>query len=199
MAGAKIIIGCGLVTLGIWWICIEWRKRGYQDTLLEWFNHIYLQQKSNNELAIEFREVARAHGFHHDIVNLEKLVSLVKQRVSFVKDIWRETDYFFIRPETYDQEAIRKRWKPDTPGQLIELKSILDNIEEFTPEVCETAVKAWIEKKGYDTGTIMNALRLVVVGELRGPRVFDIVTWIGKEETLQRIDKGVAVIGKLAG
>jgi glutamyl-tRNA synthetase len=164
----------------------------------KWFNHYYLQQKSNNQLAMEFREIVRARGFHHDMVNLEKLVGLVKERVSFVKDIWQETDFFFIRPEAYDKEAIRKRWKPETPVQLLELKMILGNIDEFTPAVIEKSVKAWIEGNGYDTAAVMNAFRLVIVGALRGPHMFDIISWIGKEETLRRIDKGIAVIGKLA-
>ncbi len=164
----------------------------------KWFNHHYLQRKSNNQLAMEFREIVRARGFHHDMVNLEKLVGMVKERVSFVKDIWQETDFFFIRPEAYDKEAIRKRWKPDTPVQLLELKMILGNIDEFTPAVTEKSVKAWIEENGYDTAAVMNAFRLVIVGALRGPHMFDIISWIGKEETLRRIDKGIAVIGKLA-
>jgi len=162
----------------------------------KWFNHYYLQQKSNNQLALEFREVVRAQGFHHDIIELENLVELVKERVSFVKDIWHETDFFFIRPEVYDREVIRKKWKPDTPMQLLELRMILENISEFTPVVTEKTVKAWIEEKEYDTADIMNAFRLVIVGESRGPHIFDIISWIGKEETLKRIEKGIAVIGK---
>jgi glutamyl-tRNA synthetase len=164
----------------------------------KWFNHYYLQQKSNNQLAMEFREIVRARGFHHDMVNLEKLVGMVKERVSFVKDIWQETDFFFIRPEAYDKEAIRKRWKPDAPVQLLELKMILGNIDEFTPAITEKSVKAWIEGNRYDTAAVMNSFRLVIVGALRGPHMFDIISWIGKEETLRRIDKGIAVIGKLA-
>ena len=162
----------------------------------KWFNHHYLQQRSDNELALEFRNFLRAQGFHHDIVNLETLVSMVKERVSFVKEIWQETDFFFKRPETYDPEVIKKRWKPDTAAQLTELKSILDEITEFTSSATETAVKSWIADKGYNTGVIMNAFRLVIVGALRGPRMFDIISWIGKEETIKRIEKGIEVIGK---
>ena len=84
----------------------------------KWFNHHYLQKKSNNQLALEFREFLRANGFHHDIVELEMLVGLVKERVSFVKDIWEETDFFFKAPETYDQEVIKKRWKSETPATI---------------------------------------------------------------------------------
>jgi glutamyl-tRNA synthetase len=162
----------------------------------KWFNHHYLQQRSDNELALEFRNFLRAQGFHHDIVNLETLVSMVKERISFVKEIWQETDFFFKRPETYDPEVIKKRWKPDTAAQLTELKSILDEITEFTSSATKTAVKSWIADKGYNTGVIMNAFRLVIVGASRGPQMFDIISWIGKEETIKRIEKGIEVIGK---
>jgi glutamyl-tRNA synthetase len=162
----------------------------------KWFNHQYLIQRTNKQLAIEFREFLRIQGFHHDIGQLETLVGLVKERVGFVKDIWSETDFFFKSPETYDQEVIKKRWKPETPGQMLELKEILSVIEDFKPDALESKVKSWIETKGYNSGAIMNAFRLVVVGASRGPHMFDIISWLGKEETLKRIDKGVSVIGK---
>lgn len=161
----------------------------------KWFNHHYLQLKSNKQLAIEFREFLRAKGFHHDIVELEKLVSLVKERVNFVKEIWKESDFFFVAPESYDQAVIKKRWKSETPSQLMELSQILDAIPDLSAAVTEEAVKSWIAGKGYNTGDVMNALRLVIVGASRGPHIFDIIEWLGKEETLKRIEGGVSTIG----
>ena len=90
----------------------------------KWFNHQYLQKKTNTQLAIEFREFLRAQGYHVDIVRLETLIGLVKERVSFVKDIWDQTDFFFKAPETYDQEVIKKRWKEDSAALLIGIKII---------------------------------------------------------------------------
>ena len=162
-----------------------------------WFNHYYLQSKSDNQLALEFRDYLRAQGHHHDIGDLENIISLVKERVSFVKDIWHETDFFFRRPESYDSEVIKNRWLPETPGQLFELKVLLGGLDKFTPAVIEDAVKSWIAEKGYNTGAVMNAFRLVIVGASRGPHMFDIISWIGKEETLKRIEKGISVIGSL--
>jgi glutamyl-tRNA synthetase len=162
----------------------------------KWFNHQYLQKKTNNQLAIEFREFLRPKGYHVDIVDLEVLVGMVKERVSFVKDIWDQTDFFFKAPETYDQEVIKKRWKDDSAALLLELRSQLEKIEDFSAASTEPVIKAWIEEKGYNTGSIMNAFRLVIVGAPRGPHMFDIISWIGREETLKRIDKGVSVIGK---
>jgi glutamyl-tRNA synthetase len=162
----------------------------------KWFNHQYLQNKTNSQISIEFREFLRARGYHIDIFRLESLISLVKERVSFVKDIWEQTDFFFKAPETYDQEVIKKRWKDDSASLLLELRSVLENIDDFSAAVIEPIVKSWIEEKGYNLGSVMNAFRLVIVGASRGPHMFDIISWIGKEETLKRIDKGVSVIGK---
>jgi glutamyl-tRNA synthetase len=162
----------------------------------KWFNHHYLMERTNKQIAMEFRELLRTKGYHHDIGQIETLVGLVKERVSFVKDIWNETDFFFMSPEKYDLDAIRKRWKPESPAQLLEVKEVLSGIEVFKSDNIENKVKSWIEAKGYNSGAIINAFRIVIVGASRGPKMFDIVSWLGKEETLKRIEKGVSVIGK---
>jgi glutamyl-tRNA synthetase len=162
----------------------------------KWFNHQYLQNKTNTQLAIEFREFLRARGYNYDIIQLEILVGLVKERVSFTKDLWEQTDFFFKSPETYDQEVVRRRWNADSAVLLKELRSLLQNTADFSAAGIEQVIKTWIEGKGYNTGAIMNSFRLVVVGALRGPHMIDIISWIGKDETLKRIDKGLSVIGK---
>jgi glutamyl-tRNA synthetase len=162
----------------------------------KWFNHQYLQSKTNTQIAIEFREFLRARGYHVDIIRLESLVEMVKERVSFVKDIWEQTDFFFKAPEIYDQEVVKKRWKEDSSRLLMELRSLLEKATDFSASATEPVIKVWIEKNGYNTGEIMNAFRLVIVGALRGPHIFDIISWIGKDETLKRIDTGVALLSK---
>jgi glutamyl-tRNA synthetase len=162
----------------------------------KWFNHQYLQKRNDKELAMEFREFLRAHGFHVDLVELEKLVRLVKERVSFVRDIWDQTDFFFKAPDTYDPEIIKKRWREDSPKQMTELRSLLENTTDFTAASTEPLLKDWIEKHGYNTGAVMNAFRLLIVGASRGPHMFDIIEWIGKEETLSRIEKGLSILAR---
>ena len=162
----------------------------------KWFNHQYLQKKPDDDIAIEFREYLRAKGIHDDIVRLEVLVAMVKERVNFVKEIWDQTDFFFKAPELYDQEVIKKKWTNETNLQLTELKSFLENSADFSSTAAESGVKGWIAEKGYNTGAIMSALRLVIVGASRGPHIFDIISWIGKAETLRRIETGVSAIGK---
>jgi len=160
----------------------------------KWFNHHYLQNRSNNQIAMEFRETLRAKGYHIDLYRLEILVGLVKERVNFVKEIWDQTDFFFRVPETYDPETVRKRWKEDSPSLLKELITILQGIQEFSAGATESAIRSWVETKGYNMGTLMNSFRLVVVGALRGPHMFDIISWLGKEETINRINRGLTAL-----
>ena len=141
----------------------------------KWFNHQYLQKRSDSRLAMEFREFLREKGFHIDIVRLEMLVSMVKERVSFVKEFWSQTDFFFKAPEAYDLEAVKKRWQENTETILGELKEVLRGIDDFSPLPLEAAVKSWIESRGYNMGAVMNPFRLVIVGSLRGPHMFDII------------------------
>ena len=160
----------------------------------KWFNHQYLQKKDNSELAAEFGEYIAAKGYSRDAETLATLVELVKERVNFVKDIWEQTDFFFEAPAELDSETVKKRWKHDTPAQLQELYAELEQCENFTAQATEQQVKQWIDKQGYAPGAIMSAFRLVIVGALRGPHIFDIISHIGKEETLRRIKNAIAVI-----
>lgn len=162
----------------------------------KWFNHVYLLRRPNRDLAMEFREIVRAKGYHYDLNQLESLVALVKERVSFVKELWDETSFFFRAPDTYDQESLRKKWKDESPAILKSVADLLGGINDFTPAVIEKTLKEWIEKNGLNTGTVMHSLRIVIVGTLRGPGIHEITGWIGKEETLKRIAKGLAEIGK---
>lgn len=162
----------------------------------KWFNHTYLQKKSDDEIAHQFSDVLKGKGHNPEQEKVKKLVSLVKERVSFVKEIWDQTDFFFKEPESYDPDAVRKRWKEDSASLLLMLKQELMNIQDFSPEGTETVIKNWITQNELNMGAVMNAFRLVVVGSLRGPHMFDIISWIGKEETIRRIDKGISSLSK---
>jgi glutamyl-tRNA synthetase len=162
----------------------------------KWFNHTYLQKQSIDEIAFQFSAVLKQKGFDTGIERIKSLISLVKERVSFVKEIWDQTDFFFIAPESYDPDAVKKRWKEDSASLLLRLRSELEKIQDFTSEGTEHAIKDWITQNELNMGAVMNAFRLVVVGSLRGPHMFDIISWIGKDETLKRIDKGISSLGK---
>ncbi|MDL2222748.1 glutamate--tRNA ligase [Bacteroidales bacterium OttesenSCG-928-M11] len=154
----------------------------------EWFNHQYIQQKSNEEIAELFM---KQYPQLTDKAYVTKAVGLVKERVNFVKEIWAQSYFFFEAPENYDEKVVKKRWKEETPAQLTELIELLKPISDFSAANTESIVIPWIETKGYNMGAIMNAFRLSLVGESKGPHIFDITELIGKEETISRIEKAI--------
>ncbi len=160
----------------------------------KWFNHKYIQQKSNAEIAALFMPVLETYGIKADTEYVMRVVALVKERVNFIKELWGQSAFFFKAPDTYDEKTVKKRWKEDSAQRLTELTAVLQNIDDFSSENTETVVKTWIENNGYHLGNIMNAFRLSVVGESKGPHMFDITELIGKEETVKRIQKAISIL-----
>ena len=160
----------------------------------KWFNHKYIQNKSNEELTELFLPILQEKGISADPAKTAKIIGLVKDRISFVKELWAQTSYFFIAPESYEEKSVKKRWKEDTPERMKELIEILENITDFSSEDTEKIVLGWITENNYHMGNVMNAFRLAVVGECKGPHMFDITTILGKEETIKRIKKAIEVL-----
>ena len=155
----------------------------------EWFNHQYMQMQSNAYLAQQFKPVVDEHVKGIDINYVEMVVALIKERATFVSDFWDMSDFFFIAPETYNDKALKKTAKTDTAELLNTLKAEIQNIEVFELENLKTVIKGWITSNDIGFGKIMMPLRLALVGDLKGPDVFDIMYMIGKEETVKRIEQ----------
>ncbi|MFA5417581.1 MAG: glutamate--tRNA ligase [Bacteroidales bacterium] len=161
-----------------------------------WFNHQYLIQKSNEELAGLFMPVLQQKGYLAENDFVTRVIGLVKERVNFVSEIWDQVNFFFVAPETYDPQAVKKRWKTDSYQQMSELKTMLSGVSDFNAAHLEEVTKAWLEEKQYGMGAVMNAFRLIIVGELKGPHLFDIIALIGQEETLHRLERGLHELGE---
>ncbi len=159
----------------------------------KWFNHQYLQQKSLETIYTDFRVILEQKGIVEDQDKVQKIIGLVRERANFVQDIWEQASFFFEAPTSYDETAVKKRWKADTPQQMAELITILQDVDNFSAENTEQIVKAWIEEKGYGMGAIMNAFRLSIVGASKGPHMFDIIEVIGKDETIERLKKALSI------
>ncbi len=155
-----------------------------------WFNQNYLRTKSEAELALLFQEILKEKQISVSNEFVEKICKNVKERVSFVKEIWGEADYFFNAPASYDEKIVKKFWKPEMPQILSQLCEFLQTIEPFDSPTTETEVKKFIEENQLQIGQIANTLRLVLVGASRGPHLFDIMELLGKEETIRRIENG---------
>ena len=158
----------------------------------KWFNHQYLQTKTDRELALLFEPLLKEKGVSVAPEYVEKVVALVKERVTFVAELWEQASFFFAAPDSYDEKAVKKRWKPESGEQLSQLAGFLETLSDLSAAPTEEAVKGWIEEKEYSLGGVMNVFRLALVGELKGPHIFDIVELLGKEEVIQRMKKAIS-------
>lgn len=152
------------------------------------FNHLYLQKKSDSELAQVIIAKLNKIGLEPDVQKAEAAVAAMKERATFVNDLWDLCRFFFVAPKEFNEKDVQKRWKPETPAMLTDLHAFLQTLDTFdNAEQTEATVKAWCEEKGYGLGNVMNPFRLTLVGEMRGPQMFAITQILGKDEVLRRL------------
>ena len=167
-------------------------KFDYQKGI--WFNHEYILQKSDEEIAHLFAPIVANNGVEESLKRVTEVVHMMKDRVNFVKELWPLCSFFFLPPIEYDEKTVKKRWKENSGKVLGQLCGVLERITDFSVEGQETIVKDWIEKMGYKLGDVMNAWRLALVGEGKGPGMFDISAFLGKEETIRRTRRAIDVL-----
>ncbi len=164
----------------------------------KWFNHRYLQEMGDDALAQLYKPVLAAHGVDPSAWSdgyIARVVGLVKSRINFVGDLWEQSRFFFVEPAEYEEKSVRKRWNADMPAIMAELVEVLKGADSFDAKVLEPVVLGWIADKGYHLGNVMNAFRLTVVGECKGPHMFDITELLGRDETIRRIRLGIERLG----
>ncbi len=177
----------------------------------KWFQHHYLQEKNNEELAELFLpvldkklaiiqkdskeslEISRYSRNDNEL--LKKVVGLLKERATFVSDFWEQGDFFFIAPKNYNEKASKKAFKEDTPQILQNVIDLLNDVSEFNSKNISEKIKDWIASQEMGFGKVMMPLRLALVGEMKGPDIFEIASVLGKQDAISRIEKAVEFIG----
>ena len=159
-----------------------------------WFNHEYILKMSDERVAEMFMPVLKEHGIDAPMDKVVTVVGMMKGRVNFVKELWDTCKFFFVAPTEYDPKTVQKRWKPDSAEMMTRLADLLESLDDFSLENQERVVMKWIEDNGLHTGNIMNAFRLTLVGEGKGPHMFDISSVLGKEETIARMRRAIEVL-----
>jgi len=160
----------------------------------KWFNHQYLIKLSDAELAQLFLPVLQEKGVQAEMIRVEKVCSMMKERVNFVNEIWDQASFFFVAPDVYDAEVIKKRWKPEVPSILNEIVLIFNELDDFTSAAIHESLHNFLESKQYNFGQVMNCLRLAMVGTSKGPDLPVIMEYLGKKEVIFRIEKAVKLI-----
>ncbi len=154
----------------------------------KWFNHQWIQIIDINHLTLLFQELIVTKGFIIDIEKAKFLLELVKERVSFVHELWNESHFFFETPDNYDQNVVSKKWNKQTAEWLTQILNEIRAQNDFESKALELNLKAFIQAKQMGMGVVLNGLRLCLVGASKGPHLFDIMNFIGKKETCYRIE-----------
>ncbi len=160
----------------------------------QWFNREYILSTPNSELAPAFDEILRANGIEAPMEHVEAVVGMMKmKKINFVKDLWPLCDFFFIAPAGYDKEDkfVRKNWKEESAAEMRQLLDILEALDDFSVESQRAAVDKWAEATGVKP---WNAWRVCLVGQGKGPDMYELAAFLGKEETLRRMYSAIAAL-----
>ncbi len=160
----------------------------FQPEKAMWFNAQYMHQKSDEQMAEIFQPILRSKGIEVSDAQAGKIAGLMKERASLTTELWDLTSFFFVAPTEFEEKQAKKFWKGDNPRILGELREVLAQTDDFSAANTEVVVRSWIEQMGYPMGQVMNTLRLALVGAGKGPAVYEITEFIGKEQTLERLE-----------
>ena len=166
----------------------------------KWFQHQYFTQKEDGTIAKLFlpeleKHLGNSFDKNLDLDYITKVVGLIKERGTFVSDLWDLGSFFFMAPETYDEKAAKKNWKEGTADLMLELSQVIENMTDFSSQNIENTIKEWIASKEVGFGKVMQPLRLSLVGALKGPHLSDIAFLIGRGETVKRIRSAAEKLG----
>ena len=161
----------------------------------QWFNHEYILNSDDEKLAPTFADILRDNGIEAPMESIVRVVGLMKGRVNFVKELWPLCSFFFVAPTTYDEKTAKKRWKDFSARQMSELAALLEALSDFSMAAQEEAVNAWLAENDYKMGDVMNAWRLTLVGEGKGPHMYEISSFLGQAETLKRMRRAIEILG----
>ncbi len=158
-----------------------------------WFNQQYIIHTPDEDLTDLLLPEVQVKYPDIDVLYVEKVIGLVKERMTLLSDFCPLAAFFFTTPQAYNAKVVKKQWKENTPELMQQIFDLLKEIPEkrFTAEHIEHVVKHFIEKNELSFGKVLNPLRLVLTGTGGGPHLFDIISTIGKGESLLRIKKGI--------
>lgn len=154
----------------------------------KWINQQHIKMKSGEELAELLVPTLQKYQIHAEKQYLIKVCNAMKERAVFIPDLYEMGYYFFSDIKSYDEETIRKKWKPERTEIFTLLISALENMTDFSEAIVEQNIKQFITEHKLGMGEIMPLLRLALAGGLQGPPVFTMMDILGKETSLKRLN-----------
>ena len=166
----------------------------------KWFNAQYIKIADNETLAVNLAKTLSDKGIASTHEQIVKAVGLVKDRATFVSDLFDLSSYFFVSPENYDEKVVAKFWKAENVAFISKAKEMIvdysNGLDKYDAEGAELLIHQWIKSNNYPMGQVMNTLRLALVGESKGPSIFEIIDVIGVEAMSSRIDSAIEKLGR---
>lgn len=163
----------------------------------KWFNHQYMQSTDLKEIAALYQAYLKNEkGIEAEAVKVERITDMVRERATFVADLWEQSAFFFEAPTEFDKKFVKKRWKENSPELLSGVRAVVEAQDDFAATAVKPNVEKFVEEQGCGFGPIMNIFRLALVGAGKGPDLFEIAELLGKQEVLDRIDYALANIKK---
>jgi glutamyl-tRNA synthetase len=153
----------------------------------QWFNREYILRTPDDVLAPAFDAILREQGIEAPMERVAAVVGMMKmKKINFIKDLWPLCDFFFIAPTTYslDDKFVRKNWKEGTADEMRQLMELLRGLDDFSVDAQKAAIDAWAAAGAFKP---WNAWRVCLVGTGKGPDMYELAAFLGKEETLRRM------------
>ncbi|MDX5428655.1 MAG: glutamate--tRNA ligase [Bacteroidota bacterium] len=161
----------------------------------KWFNQQYLRAKDNSELAEQLKPILDAKGVDYSKLDLPAIVELMKERATFIPDLYEEGKYFFERPASYDEKSVSKKWTSEAPGYIHDLMDRFAHADPFREEILENSFKAYLQEKELGFGQVGPVLRIAITGQVTGPSAFAISEILGREEVIARMELATEKLG----
>ncbi len=157
----------------------------------KWFNQQYLRKKDDKELAKEFLTDLNKRGFNPDEIYVENVCRLIKEKAHFIKEFWNLGSFFFIAPDKYDEEVIKKKWNENAKTAIAKASADFDKIENWNAPELEKSFKQSCESEGVNPGSVMQVFRVCLSGLGGGPVLWEMAELLGKQEVLKRLQAAI--------
>lgn len=159
----------------------------------KWFNHEWIKKSENAELLPQINSILATHGLANVDANLvDKVLTAVKERMTYISDFWAQSSFFFEEPQTLDLDSIKPKWNSDKTSFFENIIQEFEVVDQWQASALEPFFKERVAASGMKIGELMMPFRIMLVGGKFGPDVFLIAELLGKEQVIARVRKALA-------
>lgn len=160
----------------------------------KWFQQQYLRSTDDFKLA---QMLQSETGDQYSTETLQSCAKLMKERATFLMDILDEGEYLLKAPTVFDENTISKKWGNNAETLMQEWRDVIASLEKFNSETIEGSFKEFITMKELGIGAVLPLFRLLLTGQAMGPSMFEISAFLGKDECISRMTKGIGIIQEM--